>query len=630
MSENKQDNTALRLVEDDPQPTKKRFRISLMWLLISTFGGLVFVAVSLVLVISVLTNFANTFSLLGQQANGLLDSLEARLEREGRVNRDIIDSISQLYEERDFRLEDESWEPIFKSLLLSAPFTEMIRIYKANGNMIGLVRRPNGNFIRLSGKRPDGDPFFKPNDLQAAPGSLEPEAVVFRDVLFISGKKVLRRDGKPEALLVVSSGRRSLNRIVSQISRENDVAVFLSAGGNQLLAHSRNPAFFRGRPMVSLDEFPDAAMQEFKSARIIPADEFEADERTNAYESGDGSEGHIFLTRTMEPLNGKESVLGVYYPKHEVGDEIRNAMVSAIAGLIALALSVLLAIFLSRRIAKPMAKIAAAAQHFSNFEISNIEPIPPSRVKEIGQQARAINSIRTAMQEFSRYVPEKIVRRLMHSGVDATRWVEREITIMFTDIVGFTSMSEHLNAAETARALNGHFDIVCKAISNHGGTVDKFMGDGVMAFWGAPDADNKHAENAFHAAREIILALKQHNETRRSNGEKELRMRIGIHTGRVIVGNIGGGDRQNYTIVGDSVNVAQRLEQLGKEHIGDAEIVVLSSMDARISSELNEGFVSGGTHQLRGRDRPIAVCEYLPSPAIGEPDANQGNLATNS
>jgi len=129
-----------------------------------------------------------------------------------------------------------------------------------------------------------------------------------------------------------------------------------------------------------------------------------------------------------------------------------------------------------------------------------------------------------------------------------------------------------------------------------------------MAFWGAPLDDPEHAANAIRAARRIADAIHASNAERRAQHKQSIRLRIGLHTGRVVVGNIGGGGRQNYTLVGDAVNVTQRIEQMGHEIMrASDEIVVLASATTMGAAAGEAVFVPAGTHVLRGRERPMAI-----------------------
>jgi adenylate cyclase len=178
---------------------------------------------------------------------------------------------------------------------------------------------------------------------------------------------------------------------------------------------------------------------------------------------------------------------------------------------------------------------------------------------------------------------------------------------MFTDIAGFTTLSEQMDATTTARVLNHHFALLCGAVDAQGGTVDKFLGDGMMAFFGAPDRLKGHAAAAVRAAAAIRDALEDDNRLAVAEGRPPLRIRIGIHTGSAIVGNIGAADRVNYTIVGDTVNISQRLQDIGKLLAPDAATTIVVSGET--ASRLDERFetIPAGKHRLRGRGEATEV-----------------------
>ena len=151
------------------------------------------------------------------------------------------------------------------------------------------------------------------------------------------------------------------------------------------------------------------------------------------------------------------------------------------------------------------------------------------------------------------------------AGDDITVSHERVMTVMFTDIRGFSTLAEHMDAKDIADLLNRHFQLLSSCIEAEGGTIDKFIGDSVMAFWGAPEQIPDHAERALRAARAIQRAVIADNRRRRETGEPILAARAGLYTGPVVVGNIGSLSRVNYTVVGDTVNVASRIEALSKD-----------------------------------------------------------------
>jgi len=320
-------------------------------------------------------------------------------------------------------------------------------------------------------------------------------------------------------------------------------------------------------------------------------------------------ERYAFLQRILYNFGATPWRLGVYYRAADIGQELRRLVRSALAGFGVLLISVVCAIILGRKLARPMRRLAEAANALQASGYSRLEALPRSRVREIDDQIRAFNAMQSGLRWFRAYVPRTVVRRLMtqpEGSVVASR--ERDVTVMFTDIVGFTSMSETMDAADVAALLNHHFEIVTRAVEEELGTVDKFIGDSVMAFWNAPKHQDDHAERAVRAAQAIGQALRADNTTRIAAGGTPIRIRIGIHTGPVVVGNIGAPGRVNYTAVGDTVNTAQRLQSLGRELCRDADdagILVSGATVERLPPGLP--LVSVGMITLRGRADPVAV-----------------------
>ncbi|MBI2749497.1 MAG: adenylate/guanylate cyclase domain-containing protein [Burkholderiales bacterium] len=166
---------------------------------------------------------------------------------------------------------------------------------------------------------------------------------------------------------------------------------------------------------------------------------------------------------------------------------------------------------------------------------------------------------------FSQYVPREVVARLVEHPEQMKLGGEaRVLTLMFTDLANFTAMSERLTAEATVDVLTEYFNVMTSIIHRHGGTVDKFIGDAVMAFWGAPLDDDRHAEHAVRAAIEMQAAMEVLSTNLQARGLPAIAMRVGLHTGRVVVGNVGSHSRFSYTVIGDAVNLAARLEGANK------------------------------------------------------------------
>ncbi len=210
---------------------------------------------------------------------------------------------------------------------------------------------------------------------------------------------------------------------------------------------------------------------------------------------------------------------------------------------------------------------------------------------------------------FSQYVPAEVVARLVERpellrlGGEA-----RELTLMFTDLANFTGLSERLTAEATVDVLTEYFNAMTPIIHRYGGTVDKFIGDAVMAFWGAPLDDAQHAEHAVCAAIEMQAAMTALSVSLQARGLPAIAMRIGIHTGRVVVGNIGSHSRFSYTVIGDAVNLAARLEGANKAF--GTGILLSDATAVQLSREL--GLRHLDTVVVKGKSAAVKV--YTPCP----------------
>jgi len=204
---------------------------------------------------------------------------------------------------------------------------------------------------------------------------------------------------------------------------------------------------------------------------------------------------------------------------------------------------------------------------------------------------------------FGRFVPQTIVNAMV-AGRGALAPVEREATVLFADIAGFTGMTERAGAARTVEILNAYFDEVTRIIGAHNGIVTQFQGDAVLATFNVPVEDAAHARNAFAAARAILACVAE----REFAGER-IRVRIGINTGSLVAGNVGGGGRQSYTVHGDAVNLAARLEALCKEH---GTSLLLSATTAKALPEA--ALVAVGDITVRGLAEQVTVFSFRERP----------------
>lgn len=203
----------------------------------------------------------------------------------------------------------------------------------------------------------------------------------------------------------------------------------------------------------------------------------------------------------------------------------------------------------------------------------------------------------------SRMLPSAVVERVLAGNGAALVPVQREVTVLFSDIGDFTTLGEQLAPRDLLKLLDHYFGHMTQVVKGHDGLVNKFLGDGMLAFWGVPQDDPAHAEKALRAALDMRRVLVEINAVRAKAALPPIRVRVGVHTGIVAAGMLGGADQHEYTVIGDAVNVASRVEGLNKRF--GTDILVTAAAWRRAG----DGFAGErvGEEQVKGRSEPVEV-----------------------
>jgi len=219
-----------------------------------------------------------------------------------------------------------------------------------------------------------------------------------------------------------------------------------------------------------------------------------------------------------------------------------------------------------KSIGDPLEKMAADVVKIGRGDIS-FSSSPKSNYREVLQLAEGIEKMKSGLLSFRKYIPYKVVNQVLASRKTAEPFAEKkELTLFFSDLENFTTISESLEPDKLVKLIGDHLAMCTNIIQSLDGTVDKYIGDSVMAFWNAPEDCKNHELKACQAALACQEQMVLFNERNKAEGLPHLKMRIGIGTGTVFVGNIGSDDRLNYTAVGDTVNLASRLEGTNKTY----------------------------------------------------------------
>jgi adenylate cyclase len=274
---------------------------------------------------------------------------------------------------------------------------------------------------------------------------------------------------------------------------------------------------------------------------------------------------------TLTPLAFPGWTLATVIPEAEFLGPIETTIRQLLIGLAILILGAgIISAWVARRlIATPLIMVVDELKHVARFDLQKVRR-HASRLIELENLSNAIADMAGGLAAFRKYIPADLVKTLVSEGIEPHPGGSiRPLTVLFADIAGFTGLSERLGD-QIIPLLAGYLDTMSREVSGHGGTIDKFIGDAVMAFWGAPDADADHAVHACRAALACQRALRGSGLA--DDSGRPLRVRIGVNSGDMLVGNIGSELRLNYTVIGDAVNVASRLEGANKEY--GTEIII--------------------------------------------------------
>ncbi|MCX6897765.1 MAG: hypothetical protein NT105_03615 [Verrucomicrobia bacterium] len=391
----------------------------------------------------------------------------------------------------------------------------------------------------------------------------------------------------PDRNMVIDARTGMLFRDANEIHDEA-VKAFLRQIPGRFAAHAGRVAPHAG-PLMLAELAPSSVAARTKTLEFT-------DRGTNYL-------GGCFVTGRNNHL-----LIGMVLDKNEVMGRVKqNATWFFATFVVVLGASVIGIFWFARRASRPLVELQREAHAVGRLELAPSDP-PLSHIREIRELGHAMALMKTNLRSFRKYVPADLVGDLVRSGREAVLGGERiSATIYFSDIAGFTPVAEQLRPEEIVEHLGVYLQAMSDGVAQHGGTVDKYIGDAVMAFWNAPRPNPAHAADACRAALANQRQLDRLNEQWRAAGKPVFHTRIGLHTGPVVVGNIGSEHRMNYTVIGDSVNLASRLENLNK--IYGTRILISETTRAAAGAAISARPVDRAS--VKGKTIAVTVYELL-------------------
>jgi adenylate cyclase len=325
--------------------------------------------------------------------------------------------------------------------------------------------------------------------------------------------------------------------------------------------------------------------------------------------------GEDFLTYAV-PLaaeNGNPTALLQRSLDEELAPYLRLERTFLFLALLGLAVSVAFGVGIARGVSKPVLELAESARKIAAGDYRH--RVHLKREDELGSLADSFNQMSVGLAERDRVrdllgkvVSPEVAAELLRKDV-TLGGEEREVTVLFSDLRNFTSLSERLRPQQMLEILNRYFTSMSAIIEKHGGVVDKFMGDALMALFGAPLANPDDADRAMHAAIEMGAALDDLNREWNERGLPTIGVGIGINSDVVVAGNMGSKTRLNYTVIGDGVNLASRLQGLTKTPEYEARIIISSSTLSKAKERYRTRAL--GEVSVKGKQHPTEIFALL-------------------
>ncbi len=583
-------------------------------LLVGSVVGLVLVAVVAVFAAGYTVARRNTDVLIRDKAELVVGSIIERTHLHLEPARAQLDYLGRLIAEGRIDLDDDaSLAQHLLTSLAAAPQVSVVAFVDPEMQVLRAFRNRPGR--RIARDDWSDSAYFRrvAAEVAAADGAYWGELYVAEDIgrTYINIRMPVLRDGRFAGALIAGVSIADLSEFLGGLDGAPAENAFILSDRRFVLAHPRLRDGYADardlKPLPLLDEVGDpvlAAIWQPRRANGInadPADRFEARAIDHAGDT------YLFLFRELADYGKEPWLVGTYAPLADSAAQVARLGLIPRVGLGVLAAALLVALLLGHALSRPVRDLAQAAARIRRLDLAELPRLPRGPFRELNQAAAAFEAMVGGLHWFETYVPRSLVRRLMRrQDAAAVESEEREVTVLFTDIADFTAFAENQPASAVAAFLNEHFTLVDRCVEAEGGTVDKYMGDALMAFWGAPESQPDHAERACRAAQGIAAAIEQDNKRRRAAGLAPVRLHMGIHSGPVVVGNIGAPGRINYTIIGDAVNITERLEGLARELSGGRGAVAALASAATVGRlGPDHGLASCGEHLLRGRHGPI-------------------------
>ena len=578
-----------------------RYRIPITAITVFGTSSLLALSVGIVLYLGFNQAAESTRQLWADKAQTLINSMESGLEARLQPIRD-----QALWVARDVKdiSDPAALDDYFFGVLAATPQVAGIAVISARGKSRRWHRDKHAAIEEDWSKKPWINDYLELVKSEASADWRDP---IFTDTMsaatLLHDVPLYDAEGEFIGVFAQIVTVKELSAYIARSYSDTGITPFVLYNHDYVLAHPLIEAGNLQQPLERLDELDDLVLQRIWTPDHEAAFISQALTNTEASVISWGSDQYLYLYRDIRRFGLAPWTIGVYLNMTlQTGSQVKDMIRALIAGLVVLVLAIIASVIVGRKVSAPVKEIVRAADAVDAGDLDSVTELGRSRIRELDEAGNAFNNMVKGLRErrliretLGRFVPEKVANSLLSGGGDIPVQ-QTEATILFCDIEAFTRLTETLGPVKIVDVLNAYFSAMVEILERHGGVVTQFQGDAILATFNVPIADEAHAANAIRAAQEMLAAVAED----RYDGEA-LKVRIGINSGSVVAGAIGARGRLNYTVHGDAVNLAARLEALNKEY-GTRLLVSESSATQAGDCELKaftEATVRGQSHSTK-------------------------------
>lgn len=548
-------------------------RVSFVTIATFGLGAFVALAIGVTLYMSSIAGVRSTQDLISERAESLLNTLERRIDSRLKPVSDQAEWIAHLFAERRAGFEDlDRLDGIMFGALGTTPQVRNFTIVTADGKARRWMRAEREAIAEDWSDRPNIMATLQMARDHDVAHWLPPTREMTTRRAALIHVTPLRVDGRFVGMLTQVVPVFRLASDMAMIGREANVTPFILHGKDRVLAHpymAADEVQSLDNALPAIGEVGDAVLERFFSPDDTSPFGMRSLSDARASAVRVNGEQYVFLYRELNRFQPNMLIVGAYLNAHETGTSapMRRILTSVAAGLAVLVVAVLAAFIAGRWLSRPVHLFARAALMAGAGKLDGVPRLKRSRIREFDDAAKAFNTMVEGLRErtlirdtLGTFLSQEVAEELL-KGKGELEPIEEKATVLLSDIEAFTLLTDTLGPRGIVEFLNDYFEAMGEIVERYGGVITQFQGDAVLAIFNVPIPDKEHAAHALSAAIEMVQAT----ESREFAGVR-VHNRIGISTGQVYAGAVGSRGRRTYTVHGNTVNLASRIEALNKDY----------------------------------------------------------------